>query len=280
LIRDFEAKDIEQLNKLLKSLETKSLIGELNQINQRTSKVIVYERDNQLKGLAYTTNCFTESGDNEAQVFIYVEPNSRKQGIGTALHNELEKFLIKKKPIFLRTSMRADIDNSSGFYKKLGFHKWWGSPLLYYDGERVPDSELAFSVYEDKYLDQFVKVNQKSYYPVQKSNDLKPYIPTKESIKKYKLQNKERVYLALNNGELMASVSVGEGEIDNLVVSPKYQGRGYGKKALQFGMNKLLEQGYEVIRICYMENNTVAENLYYSLGFKFLQNTHVYRKYL
>lgn len=68
MIRDFEAKDIEQFNKLLQSLETKSLIGELNKINKRVSKLIVYERENQLKGLAYTIISVSVSGDHEAQV--------------------------------------------------------------------------------------------------------------------------------------------------------------------------------------------------------------------
>lgn len=78
----------------------------------------------------------------------------------------------------------------------------------------------------------------------------------------------------------MASVTTSDGEIDNLMVSPTYQGKGYGKKALQFGMNRMLSKGYDEIRICYMEGNSNAENLYYSLRFKFLQNTHVYRKFL
>ncbi|ASK63876.1 hypothetical protein CFK37_17775 [Virgibacillus phasianinus] len=99
-------------------------------------------------------------------------------------------------------------------------------------------------------------------------------------IRKYKLNNKGNVYLALNNEQIMASVTISDGEIDNLIVSPEYQGRGYGKKALHFGINQLLNQGYKDIRICYMENNTVAENLYYSLGFKPVQTTHVYREFL
>ena len=78
----------------------------------------------------------------------------------------------------------------------------------------------------------------------------------------------------------MASVTVGEGTIDNLMVSPGYQGRGYGKKALQFGINKMITQGYDEIRICYMEGNTSAEKIYSNLGFKPLQNTHVYRKFI
>lgn len=84
----------------------------------------------------------------------------------------------------------------------------------------------------------------------------------------------------LNGDEIVASVTTGDGEIDNLMVNPAYQGKGYGRKAMQFAMNKMLDAGYEKIHICYMEGNDSAEKLYYSLGFKPLQRTHVYRKIL
>ncbi|MFZ3580312.1 GNAT family N-acetyltransferase [Virgibacillus sp. DJP39] len=192
----------------------------------------------------------------------------------------METYLTELKPDLLSAYIRVDLHDPGSFCKKAGFHKWWGSTELFYSGGGFPQSKIEFSVYEDKYFEQYVKVNQECYYPIQKSNDLKPYIASEKVIKQYKLNNKENVYLALDNEEIIASVTIGNGEIDNLIVAPNYQGKGYGKEALQFGMNKLLRQGHKEIRICYMENNTVAENLYYLLGFKFLQNTHVYRKFL
>ena len=133
--------------------------------------------------------------------------------------------------------------------------------------------------YEDTYFEQYIKVVQESYYELHKTNDLKPYIATKDIVLKYKLNNKENVFIALENDQIVASVTIGKGTIDNLMVSPDFQGKGYGKQALQFGVNKLLNQGYDVVHICYMEGNTSAEKLYSSLGFKHLQTTHVYRKF-
>lgn len=49
---------------------------------------------------------------------------------------------------------------------------------------------------------------------------------------------------------------------------------------MNYGMNKMIDQGYDELRICFMEGNIVAEKLYYSLGFKPLQTTHVYRKFI
>lgn len=279
VIRDFKAGGTEELFHLINNIDTGYDIDNIKDLEKNATKFIVYE-DDKISGLAYATISTNDANEQEAQVKIYVEPQSRRKGIGKALYNKLEAYLTELKPDLISAYIRVDIQNPSPFCNKIGFHKWWGSPELYYIGEPFPENDVEFSVYDDKYFKQFVKVNQECYYPLQKSNDLKPYIGTEEIIKEYKLNNKENVYLALDNDEIMASVTIGNGEIDNLIVSPKYQGKGYGKKALQFGMNQLLKKGHKEIRICFMENNTIAENLYYSLGYKFLQNTHVYRKFL
>lgn len=63
------------------------------------------------------------------------------------------------------------------------------------------------------------------------------------------------------------------------MVSPDFQGMGYSKQALQFGVNELMNKGYEEVHICYMKGNTSAEKLYSSVGFEHLYTTQVYRKF-
>lgn len=277
VIRDFRTSDTEELYNLKNNIDTGYEIDDIKDIPENSPKFIVYEHEN-IKVLAYATISANDEGEIEAQIRLYVEPQSRLKGIGTDLYNELVANLIELNPDLISAYMRVDIENPSSFCNKLGFNKWWGSPELLYKGNNFPDVDLEFVRYEDKYFEQYVKVVQESYYDLHKTNDLKPYTVSVETVSKYKLSNKQNVYLALENDQIMASVTIGDGTIDNLMVSPNYQGKGYGKKALQFGMNEMISQGYDEIRICYMEGNTYAEKLYYSLGFKPLQNTHVYRK--
>lgn len=279
MIRDFHPKDTDQIMFLKNSIDTSYEVDDISYIQSNATTFIVFEQE-RLKGFAYAIMIDNDAGDTEAQIRVYVEPNSRNEGIGSALYNKLEKLLVGCNPDILSAYIRVDIINPALFCNKMGFNKWWGSPELIYKGEKFPDVELEFCIYEDKFFERYVKVTQESYYDLHKNNDLKPYIVSKEIITKYKLNNKQNVYLALQDEQIMVSVTIGDGTIENLMVSPSYQGRGYGKMALQFGINKLINQGYGEIRICYMEGNTIAEKLYTNLGFKPLYNTHVYRKFI
>ncbi|EGT3617444.1 GNAT family N-acetyltransferase [Clostridium perfringens] len=55
------------------------------------------------------------------------------------------------------------------------------------------------------------------------------------------------MFVLIENGELICSVSILDGEIDDLIVNPKYQVNGYGKKLLFYAINKM--QGLEVEKI-------------------------------
>lgn len=70
------------------------------------------------------------------------------------------------------------------------------------------------------------------------------------------------------------------GYIDNVMVSPQYQGKGYGKKTTQFAINKALSKDFKPIYLCYLDENEKADRLYKSLGFQTMQIVHVYRKYM
>lgn len=271
--------DKEEMINLISSIKYEFEASELEEIHTNSTKFIVYKQDS-IKGFAYITMTLDDAGEKVAQVNLYVEPTSRLQGIGSALYKELESHLLELNPDYVCSYMRVDLEDRGGFAKKMGFQKWWGSKELLYRGDGFPKNNLVMVKYDDTYFSEFVQINRECYYPIQKSNDIKPYVATEELIDTYKLNDKENVFLWLQNEELIASISLGDGTIENVVVSPAYQGKGYGRKVMQFGINELIKRGYHVIRICYMENNQSAERLYNSLGFQFVQLTHVYRKFL
>ncbi|MCA0987157.1 GNAT family N-acetyltransferase [Guptibacillus algicola] len=279
MIRDFRIEDVDEVNEVIQTNVASLEIGNAEGVSLRCDKFLVFDQ-NGTKGIAYVTISRNDANEKEAQVNVFVKPAFRLQGIGTALYKELEGYLIDRKPDVISAYTRVDIENHERFCNKVGFHKWWGSPELVYEGERFPEGDHEFERYDDAYFDQFVKMVQDAFYEVNKSNDIKPYLATEESVRKYQLGNKENVFLLVENGEILASVTIGDGSIVNLMVSPRHQGKGLGKKALQFGMNQLLDRGYEKVSICYMEGNRYAEKLYDSLGFKPVQTTHVYRKFL
>lgn len=55
---------------------------------------------------------------------------------------------------------------------------------------------------------------------------------------------------------------------DQFFIDRDYQGRGYGKKAMETWLDNVRKTGrYKAIQLCYKEGDTVAENLYAGLGF-------------
>ncbi|EEM18368.1 hypothetical protein bpmyx0001_7230 [Bacillus pseudomycoides DSM 12442] len=254
-------------------------VGSLDDIVLNSMQFLLYEQ-NGIEGFSYSSVYTNSAGESIAQISVYVEPDSRLKGIGSTLYKAMEEVISKTKPDFVCTYMRVESENPIGFAKKMGFEKWWGSLESVYKGGTFPKADIELIKYEDRFFDQFVKMVQECYYELHEKNDIKPYLAPEDGVKKYKLNNKNNVYLVLENEQIVASVTTGEGILDNLMVVPSYQRNGYGRKTLQFGMNEMLEEGYEEIRICFLEGNESAERLYTSLGFKPLHNTQVYRKFL
>ncbi|MED1412318.1 MULTISPECIES: GNAT family N-acetyltransferase [Bacillus] len=273
-----ESEDRISILNLIKNMGIEEEIGSLDDIVLNSTHFLLYNQ-NGIEGFAYSSFYTNSNGESIVQISVYVEPGSRLKGIGSALYKAIEECTSEMKPDFVCTYMKIESENCIGFAKKMGFERWWGSLELIYKGGSFPETDITFIKYEDRFFNQFVKMVQECYYELHEMNDMKPYLAPEDSIKKYKLSNESNVYMVLKNEQLVASVTVGEGTIENLMVAPSHQGNGYGREALQFGMNKLLEGGYEDIRLCYIEGNESAERLYNSVGFKPLHHTQVFRKF-
>ena len=75
-----------------------------------------------------------------------------------------------------------------------------------------------------------------------------------------------------NDNEMIGYLLIREYEdnycIDQFMIDKRYQGKGYGKKAMKLVLEKLRkERKYEKISLCYCEGDDAARNLYEGLGF-------------
>ena len=57
--------------------------------------------------------------------------------------------------------------------------------------------------------------------------------------------------------------------VGRLYIDQKWQGKGYGKEALLWGMEKLKEKGAPRILLSVHQDNVVAKKLYESVGFEY-----------
>ncbi len=278
MIRDFRLEDVNQLNEIMSRGDIIDKVDIIKDIQSKSKIFLVYE-DERIKAFAYAAK--GTEGENEWNIQVYVDIKERRKGIGIALYKELLRYLEPEKPRVLITEFRVDINDSTPFYERLGYQKWFGCPNLFYKGKEQNDIDINFINYEDKYYEQYARCRQECFYELRKNYDFKPYlIPLCEEDRENFLKEKNCIYLALNNEEIMACVTVKSGYIDNIMVPPVYQNKGYGKKVTQFAINKALEQETHPIYLCYIDGNEKANKLYKSLGFETMQIIHVYRKFI
>jgi len=247
------------------------------------SNIIIVFDDKEAGIIGFSTFRIWGKDKNKADIYTYVVPSSRKKGIGTLLYHEIMKNTNDINFKFISTRIKVDKDDATIFYKKLGYEKWYGELELHYHGTEQPKSDLQFVLYEDKYFEQYAEGLRTSFYELRKTNDFQPYLccELNEEKRKEFLDNKDNLFLLLDNEKLIASIIINNnGLLDDLFVLPSYQGKRYGKKIVQFAINQAIKNGSNCISLAAIDWNTRALNLYQSLGFNIVQTTHYYRLFL
>lgn len=134
-----------------------------------------------------------------------------------------------------------------------------------YKGEMV-NSDIELSAFRDDYFEEYKNVYNKCFYDMRKFLDVQPYC-FYSSIDELG-DKKEKIFILKENDELIGSVAIVDDEIDDLIVNPKYQGKGYGKKLLFYAINKMQVLKVEKITLHVAKWNEKALKLYESIGFK------------
>ena len=67
-----------------------------------------------------------------------------------------------------------------------------------------------------------------------------------------------------------------QGDVQNVVVHPLFRGKSLGRKLLQTLISGLVDQGVKTLFLEVRHSNTVAINLYQSMGFKCIQKRRDY----
>lgn len=276
MIRECQFEDFEQLIKI-SSMEAIDVdLNHMMNIFKNAKHFLVWDELG-VKGFAFVI--IRNEEKREWDIQVYVDPRERRKGIGTLFHQAIYGLLESENPSVFVTEVRVDIKNPASFYKRLGYKKWFGSPSMCYTGGVQPDVDIEFIPYEDKFYEQYAACRAECFYDIAVKNDFKPYVIPLSEQDKQTLSNKP-IYVTLHNDQLVGAVTVEDGYLDHIMVSPSYQGKGYGKKITQYGINRGLGNGATSIQLNYIEGNSKAENLYQLLGFETVQVMHVYRKFM
>lgn len=98
--------------------------------------------------------------------------------------------------------------------------------------------------------------------------------PSKEMVEGY--VNESKTYAAVDNGKVVGLMVLFENcpnelEIKNIAVNPSYQGKGYGKKLIQFAISESKLLGYQKLVICTGNSSVYQLSFYQNSGFQIVE---------
>lgn len=161
--------------------------------------------------------------------------------------------------------MRADyplrIDKASGIVYA------WFIRMTYIGGIVASDLGPKLTLFEDKYYDIYQKVGNEIFFDLfsKMHSTIRQFFPLDEV-------QKRETYLWFENNELVGSIRIYHNEEENcyevekVMVTPQSQGKGYGKKLLNFVVAKLQQTHRTPIFLTVAACNDKAMNMYEKFG--------------
>lgn len=276
MIREYIKEDINQIRKLLSLECDNNKCEEIIQEMESSNQIFVYN-NGQIQGFIFTT--LYDKNSNGWSVTLYVQSNLSIENIGSSLYKVLVDYLKEKNPNGLRTVLDSKNTKLINFFEKRNFKKWYGTYGLEYDGPKFNDIDINFIPFDMKYYTKYAKTIDTCFYSIEKDNNIEPThnLHKDQGYYDYVVSIKDTIYILLDsNDEIITSFRIEEDNIDHIIVALKYQGQHFGKKATQYAINKLKDQGVKQIFLSCLEKNPKALNLYLSLGFKIIEKTVTY----
>lgn len=270
MIRDYKQSDINEIIRIY-TLEYKAMPEEIETLKS-ASKILVYD-DNGIQGFMHLilsgSYCYMEMG---------VISNELIKPVGLKLWEEAKKLFIEKSINFIEVFHVKDNLNWQQLFNEIGFEYWYSVYRFAYKGDGFNEPDIRAVKYEDKYYEDKIRLESESFSVLRRENDIKPYnwylSASKEAIennRKATLEEKEYIFLFFEDNEIVGASMVKNAEIDLLFVNIKYQGKGYGKKILEFTINRGLEQNATSVNLNALASNEKALKLYKNVGFKVVQ---------
>ena len=146
---------------------------------------------------------------------------------------------------------------------------------MQYTDVRVPKSDIVCVPLDAARFQEYMGIYNECFYEMRKTLDIRPYHFLSEYAQiAGKVQD---IYLLIGQEAIIGSVACYGNEIDDLIVDPKFQHKGYGKQLLLWGMNHIRERSNAPITLHVAAWNRGALALYKNAGFEVVQEMNVAR---
>lgn len=279
-IRKFEPEDEESVIKILKEPMGHYLTSDQVDFDG-FQEVFVYDDGQGVIGFV----CI-EIHEQLSQIICYVSPQRRREGIGERLYEFGKSRLEELDPNTIWLFFRNDVGNSAEFYQKRGAKPWYAYHHMFYDKQIRIRPELDEELFDEvlscnpKYHDTYIEERAKAFYSINRMIDSRPYDERerKDELMKWIRKNEDKIWIFIKNGEFIGSIALFDGFFDEIFVSEKFMGKGYGKAIVNWALMKCEDEGWDP-SLCVVTGNTPAKCLYEQSGFKIAQTLEMNRMF-
>lgn len=137
-----------------------------------------------------------------------------------------------------------------------------------YTGEKISLEEQALEVitFEEQYARQYMKIYNACFHKMREELVVEPFDFYRNE--KQLETRKENIYLYVENGQLIGSFVLDGNEIDDVIVNPLYQGKGYGRQLVKKAIAMQQQRKEHTIILHAAAWNEKAIHLYEKCGFE------------
>ncbi|MDR6550656.1 GNAT family N-acetyltransferase [Paenibacillus qinlingensis] len=206
----------------------------------------------------------------QSYVTVFVAPQFRRQGIGSATVKYAETILREGGTQKIRSSYRSGHETSLAFARKLGYDNYFSSTFM----QRIGDPFLLDKLPVRPYSDEDYSITQSLY--AKAFHEMRVRVgcfpdsviaePSEKDRKAWNEDAGDRFVYEIN-GEIVAYSHLSGHVLSSISVRTDFQGLGIGRRFVMFLCNEIYQRGHEKVDLWCVSGN-YARSLYDSLGFK------------
>jgi len=224
--------------------------------------------DGVVAGFSYASIYYGDS-----RVFVFVLPDYRRRGIGSALYDKAEK---EARAADCRSvwSTYYDVENAAGFVGKVGVTQIKGNDFMVYTGELIPENDTLIRPYRDEDFSRYSRITSRAWHELRvRTGDTCSKIIEPTDEERQKNRDSDSCYVIEDAGRVVGGGSFALGEdgnyhIDAICVDTEFYNRGYGKALAIFLTNEILRRGKSAAYLNVEHGNHNAKHIYESIGYK------------
>lgn len=266
MIRPYQSEDENALIQILKEPNGHYLSEEKLDFTG-FQEVYVLEHDQQLVGFSAI-----EVHEKLSQIICYVSPSKRKKGFGTQLFEHGKRCLEALDPNTIWLFFRSDLGESASFYQNRGAAPWYS--YHYMEASKQTSSNFQTTLfdevipYSESYFDEYLEKRADAFLTINQMIDSRPHDERdrRAEIKKWTENNQDNIWLFLEKGKMVGSLTMYDGFFDELFVSKTHQNKGVGSAIVHWGLKRCFEKQF-LPSLCVVTGNHAAIKLYEKNGF-------------